>query len=51
MFNQVEIDSVDQYDCRNQRQILLTQIKNFCVINDIEFTSKLTPGLIANSTK
>ena len=51
MFNQVEINSIDQYDRDNQKQILLTQIKNFCVSNDIEFTSKLSPELIASSTK
>jgi len=51
MFNQVEIDSVDQYHWRNQRQILKTQIKNFCVSNDIESIPELTPESIANSTK
>ena len=51
MFNQFEIDSVDQHHWRNQRQILLKRVKNFCFKNNIEFTSKITTDLIKQSTK
>ena len=51
VLNQVQLNNVDDHDLMNQRQILHTQIKNFCVSNDIKFTSKLTPESIANSTK
>ena len=51
MFNQFEIDSVDQHHWRNQRQILLKRVKNFCFKNNIELTSKITTDLIKQSTK
>lgn len=43
MFNQLEIDSVDQHNCRDQRAKLYNHIKEFCDKNKIKFTLNLSP--------
>ena len=42
MFNQFEIDSVDQHAWRGQRSNLYGRIKEFCDNNNITFTNKLS---------
>lgn len=42
MFNQVEIDSVDQLDWRNERKTLLSRVSRFCQLNNIGFTTKFS---------
>jgi hypothetical protein len=49
--NQLEINSIDQYNWRDERNRLHEQIKQFCYNNGVEFSHFCSTELIANSKK
>ena len=50
-FNQQEIDSFDQLSWRNERVILQARVQEFCKLNNILFSHKISSNLVKNSNQ
>ena len=48
LYNQPSIDSIDQYQWRNEQSIIYTRIENFCQTNKIKFSINPSDNLIEN---